>query len=89
MKDKERGRDKDRGSSRPLAGSLMQNSIPRLGSHPEPKANAQPLSYPGIPKGFCFHSVVSSFPNFFSHYKNKLVNKEKYSKPIEIIFKQK
>ena len=41
----ERGRD--RGRSRLHAGSPMWDLIP--GSHPEPKADAQPLSHPGVP----------------------------------------
>ena len=52
MKDRERGRDRDigRGRSRLHAGSPMWDSTPELpGSHPEPKADAQPLSHPGVP----------------------------------------
>ena len=45
MRGTERGRDIDRGRSRLLAGSLMWDSI----SGPEPKADVQPPSYPGIP----------------------------------------
>ena len=52
MKDPERGRDIGRGRSRLLTGSLMWDSIPGPGSHPEPKADAQPLSLPGAPKPF-------------------------------------
>ena len=44
--------DTDRGRSILLAGSLMWDSIPEPGSHPEPKAEAQLLSHPGIPKKF-------------------------------------
>ena len=47
MRDIERGRDTGRGRSRLLAGSPIQDSIP--GSQSEPKADAQPLSYPGVP----------------------------------------
>ena len=36
--------------SRLLTGSLMWDSIPGLGSRPEPKADAQPLSHPGAPE---------------------------------------
>ena len=52
---RERGRDTGRERSRLHAGSLMWDSIPvlwyfgTLGSHPEPKANAQPLSHSGVP----------------------------------------
>ena len=49
MRDTERGRDIGRGRSRLLTGSPIWDSIPELGSHPEPKADTQPLSYPGVP----------------------------------------
>ena len=49
MRDKERGRDTGRGRSRLIAGSLMWDPIPGQGSHPEPKADAQPLPHLGIP----------------------------------------
>ena len=48
----ERGRDIGRGRIRLLMGSLTEDSIPGLGSHPEPKAYAQLLSHPGIPTVF-------------------------------------
>ena len=54
MRDIERGRDIGRGRSRLLTGSLMWDSIPGPGSHPEPKADAQPLSHPGVPTRFFF-----------------------------------
>ena len=47
MRDTERGRDTDRGRSRLLTGSPMRDLIP--GSLSEPKADAPPLSHPGIP----------------------------------------
>ena len=47
-----RGRDIGRRRSRLLTRSLMQDSIPELGSSPEPKADAQPLSHPGVPEDF-------------------------------------
>ena len=57
---RERGRDTGRGRSRLHAGSLMWDSIPGLqGSCPEPKADAQPLSHPGVP-GFIFSWSVTS-----------------------------
>ena len=50
MRDTQRGRDIGRGRSRLPVGSPMWDSIPgTLGSQPEPKANAQPLSHPGAP----------------------------------------
>ena len=46
----ERGRDIGRGNrSRLHAGSPMWDSIPDPGITPELKADAQPLSHPGIP----------------------------------------
>ena len=49
----ERGRDIDRGRSRLLTGSQDVGLDPRTpGSHPEPKADAQLLSHPGIPLFF-------------------------------------
>ena len=48
-RERERGRDTGRGRSRLPPGRLMWDSIPRLGSCPEPKADAQPLSHPGGP----------------------------------------
>ena len=47
MRDIQRGRDIGRGISRLPAGGLHPRM---LGSHPEPKADAQTLSHPGIPK---------------------------------------
>ena len=48
----ERGGDTGRGRSRLLTGSPMQDSIPGLGPCPGPKADAQPLSHPGVPRSF-------------------------------------
>ena len=52
MRDTERkkGRHIGRGRSRLPAGKPMWDSIPGLGSHPEPKADTQLLSHLGIPK---------------------------------------
>ena len=44
------GRDIGRGRRRFPAGSLMQDWILDLGSRPALKADAQPLSYPGVPR---------------------------------------
>ena len=47
---REREADTGRGRRRLHAESLMRDSIPGpLGSCPEPKADAQPLSHPGAP----------------------------------------
>ena len=46
--ERQRGRDTERGRNKLLAGSLMWDSILGLGSRPEPKADAQPLSHPGV-----------------------------------------
>ena len=51
---REREAETCRGRGRLPAGSPMRNSIPGLGSRPEPKADAQPLSHPGIPVRFSF-----------------------------------
>ena len=49
MRDTERVRDTGRKRSRLPVGSLMQDSIPGpWGSLPELKADAQPLSPPGV-----------------------------------------
>ena len=53
MRDTERGRER----SRLLTGSLMWDLIPKLGSSPEPKAEAQPLSHPAI-QAFLLKSAV-------------------------------
>ena len=45
MRDTERGRDIGRGRSRLLMGSQMRDSILDLGSCPERKADAEPLSH--------------------------------------------
>ena len=50
MRDTERGRATGRGRSRLLAGNPMWGPDPwTAGSGPEPKADAQPLSHPGVP----------------------------------------
>ena len=52
--------DTGRRRSRLLAGSLMWDSIPGPGSHPELKVNVQLLSYPGVPEG---SSIKETFPS--------------------------
>ena len=50
MRDTERGRDIGRGKSRLPVGSQVQDSLPGTSaSHPESKADTQPLSHPGVP----------------------------------------
>ena len=50
MRDTERGRDLDRGRSRLPVGEPGLGLDPNTpGSHPEPKAEVQPLSHPGVP----------------------------------------
>ena len=52
MRNTQRGRDTDRGRSRLLVGSPMQDSTPGPpGSRPEPKADPQLLSHSGVPTG--------------------------------------
>ena len=45
----ERGSDIGGGRSRLLTGSPMRDSSPGVGSHPEPKADAQPVNHTGAP----------------------------------------
>ena len=53
MRDRERGRDIGRGRSRLPAEEPDAELDPRTpGSRPEPKADAQPPSHPGVP--VCF-----------------------------------
>ena len=47
MKERERGRDIGRAGSSEGVNEGLNLGTP--GSRPEPKANAQPLSHPGIP----------------------------------------
>ena len=54
MRDIERGRDTSRGRSR------LPTDLRTLGPHPGPKANAQPLSHPGIP-AVHFSTLALSF----------------------------
>ena len=49
MRDTERGRQRHRGRSGLHAESLMGPDPGTPGSHPEPKADAQLLSHPGVP----------------------------------------
>ena len=51
---RERERQRHRGRSRLLAERLMWDLIPGLQSCPEPKADAQLLSHPGIPEMIIF-----------------------------------
>ena len=51
-------RDTGRGRSRPPTGNPMWGDpIPGLGSHPEPKADAQPLIHPGVPALFLKRTI--------------------------------
>ena len=60
MRDRERGRDTDRGRSRLHVGSLMQVGLDSgtAGSCPEPKEDAQPLSHSGVPPTPIFFKVM-------------------------------
>ena len=56
---KERVRDIGRGRSRLHAGNPMWDSIPgHPGSRPGLKADAQPLSHPGVPYTYNFNNCV-------------------------------
>ena len=48
-REREREAEAGRGRSRLPTGSLMQELIPGPRLLPEPKAEAQPLSHPGVP----------------------------------------
>ena len=48
MRQRHRQREKQAPYRKPLGG--LESRTP--GSHPEPKADAQPLSHPGIPRLF-------------------------------------
>ena len=56
MRDTETHRERQRHRQREKQAPCRESDVgldPRtLGSHPEPKADAQPLSYPGIPTFF-------------------------------------
>ena len=59
MRDTQRDRDTGRKRSRFPAGTLMaglDSGTP--GSHPEPKAGAQPLNDPGIPREGLFIEIM-------------------------------
>ena len=59
-----RGREKQRHRQREKQASRRgPNAIPDLESHPEPKADAQLLNHPGIPK-FPFSSLLPSSVHF-------------------------
>ena len=60
MRDTERSRDIGRRRRSSPCRSPMQSVFdPRTpGSHPEPKADAQPLSHPGAPKLLYFKGVI-------------------------------
>ena len=59
MRDTERQREKQAPCREPNAG--LDPRIP--GSHPEPKADAQPLSPPGVP-GMCHFIVTADLRSF-------------------------
>ena len=72
---RERQRDIGRGRrSRIHAGSLMWDSILGLpGSCPEPKADAQPLSHPGVPSPTIIRTTLIKLAllDFLWHSKNR------------------
>ena len=50
MRERHRGRDTGRGKQAPCWDPDMGLDPRSPGSHPGPKADAKPLSHPGIPK---------------------------------------
>ena len=65
MRHTERGRDTEEEAGS-LAGNPIQDSIPGPQDHtlsPKPKADAQPLSHPGILPTI-FHTLSSDFKNY-------------------------
>ena len=70
MRDTEKGRDTGRRRSRLHAGSPMWDSIPGPGTCPEPKADTQPLSHPGIPQtapNRHTHTVICTNTDIYTH----------------------
>ena len=59
MRERERGRDIGRRRSRLHAGSPMWDLILDSRTHPELKADAPPLSHPGVPLVRILIDVVS------------------------------
>ena len=57
MRDTENGREIGRGRSSLSTGNPMWDSDPRTPRLPELKANAQPISHPGIPT-ILFYRVI-------------------------------
>ena len=56
---RKRGRDTGSGRSRLLGGARCGTQSQDVGSHPEPKADTQPLSHPGVP-GLPFLDVLEA-----------------------------
>ena len=80
MRDTERSRDTGRGREQ---GSRCWDSILRPGSHPEPKADAQPLSHPGIRRISIFNNSSSDSrqgPNFEKLFPTEVSGKRRMYK---------
>ena len=78
MRDTERGRHTGRGRSRFPVGSLTQDLI--LGSRPEPKADAEPLSHRG-PLLYIFSKI--KLGDWGRYYKQGMFSYNSYYYPIE------
>ena len=69
-RERQRHRQRIKGGWQPDVGLSPRT----MGSWPEPKADAQPLSHPGAPSSFCLcvcYILWSSFPNVFSTVSKK------------------
>ena len=62
MRDRERSRDTGRGRGRLMQGARCETQSGTPGSHPGPKADAQPLSHPGLRK----KNLLNWYHNVFS-----------------------
>ena len=58
MGDTERQRHRKREKQAPCRGPDVGLDPETLGSRPEPKADAQLLSHPGVPECVCFFTLI-------------------------------
>ena len=69
----ERGRDRQREKQAPHREPNVELDPRTPGSHPEPKADAQPLSYPGAPEIFHIPSISGQI-RFLLVLENQFIN---------------